>query len=132
MEKMNQENVELMLKNLELNTNNYFIAMTKPSLLKAAFMGMAAEFSNRYCIICFSETKLNLIMLSRVNSTKVTELIEIDRNEISKIKLSDILISYMLNIKASESTIKFQVYKKVAKFTNLKNSLEVFKKLYNL
>ena len=67
-------------------------------------------------------------MLSRLNSTKVTELIKINRNEISKIKLSDILISYMLNITASESTMKFQVYKKVAKFRKLKNSLEILKK----
>lgn len=48
--------------------------------------------------------------------------------EFYKIKLSDLLISYMLNITASESTMKFQVYKKVAKFTKLKNSLEILKK----
>ena len=70
-------------------------------------------------------------MLSRINSKKVTELLKIDRNEISKMKLSDILISYMLNITASQSTMKFQVYKKVAKFTKLKSSIELFKKLYN-
>jgi len=132
MEKFNEENVELMLKTLGLNTNNYFIAMTKPSLLNVALIGNIAEFSNRYCIICFSETELNLIMLSRVNSSKVTELIKIESNEISKIKLSDILISYMLNLTARESTMKFQVYKKVAKFTKLKDSLDLFRKLYNL
>lgn len=132
MEKFNEENVEIMLKDLGLNVNNYFIAMTKPSLLNVALIGNIAEFSNRYCIICFSETELNLIMLSRINSTKVTELIKINRNEISKIKLSDILISYMLNLTANESTMKFQVYKKVAKFTKLKDSLELFRKLYNL
>lgn len=132
MEKFNEENVEIMLKNLGLNANNYFITMTKPSLLNVALIGNIAEFSNRYCIICFSETELNLIMLSRINSTKVTELIKIERNEISKIKLSDILISYMLNLTANESTMKFQVYKKVAKFTKLKDSLELFRKLYNL
>lgn len=71
-------------------------------------------------------------MLSRLNSTKVTELIKINRNEISKIKLSDILISYMLNLTSNESNMKFQVYKKVAKFTKLKDSLELFRKLYNL
>lgn len=131
MEKFNEENVELMLKNLGLNINNYFIAITKPSLLNVALMGNIAEFSNRYCIICFSETELNLIMLSRINSKKVTELLKIDRNEISKMKLSDILISYMLNITASQSTMKFQVYKKVAKFTKLKGSIELFKNLYN-
>jgi len=132
MEKFNEENVELMLKTLGLNTKNYFIAMTKPSLLNVALIGNIAEFSNRYCIICFSETELNLIMLSRVNSSKVTELIKIESNEISKIKLSDILISYMLNLTARESTMKFQVYKKVAKFTKLKDSLDLFRKLYNL
>lgn len=132
MEKFNEENVEVMLKNLGLNANNYFVAMTKPSLLNVALIGNIAEFANRYCIICFSETELNLIMLSRINSTKVTELIKIESNEISKIKLSDILISYMLNLTASQSTMKFQVYKKVAKFTKLRDSLEVFKRLYNL
>ena len=131
MEKFNEENVELMLKDLGLNIDNYFIAMTKPSLLNVALMGNIAEFSNRYCIICFSETELNLIMLSRINSKKVTELLKIDRNEISKMKLSDILISYMLNITVSQSTMKFQVYKKVAKFTKLKGSIELFKNLYN-
>ena len=132
MEKFNEENVEVMLKNFGLDIDNYFIAMTKPSLLNVAFMGNIAEFFNRYCIICFSETELNLIMLSRTNSNKVTELIKVNRNEISKMKLSDILISYMLNITVSESTMKFQVYKKVAKFTKLKNSLEIFKKIYVL
>lgn len=131
MEKFNEENVELMLEDLGLNIDNYFIAMTKPSLLNVALMGNIAEFSNRYCIICFSETELNLIMLSRINSKKVTELLKIDRNEISKMKLSDILISYMLNITVSQSTMKFQVYKKVAKFTKLKGSIELFKNLYN-
>lgn len=132
MEKFNEENVEIMLKNLGLNTDNYFIAMTKPSLLNVALIGTIAEFSNRYCIICFSESELNLIMLSRINSKKVTELVRIARNDINKIKLSDILISYMLNITASESNMKFQVYKKVAKFTKLKSSIELFKNLYNL
>lgn len=132
MENINEQNVELMLKNLGLNTDNYFIAMTKPSSLNVALMGIISEFSNRYCIISFSETELNLIMLSRINSKKVTELLKIDRNEINKIKLSDILISYMLNITASESTIKFQTYKNVAKFTKLKSSIELFKKLYNV
>ena len=132
MEKFNEENVELILKNLGLNVNNYFIAMTKPSLLNVAVIGLAAEFSNRYSIVCFSETELHLIMISRLNTTKVTEVIQIDRNEIDKIKLSDILISYMLNITAGESTMKFQVYKKVAKFKKLRESIEVFKKIYNL
>ena len=71
-------------------------------------------------------------MTSNVSSTKITELIKIDRNEISKIKLSDILVSYMLNITVSESNMKFQVYKKVGKFTKIKDSIELFKKLYSL
>ena len=132
MEKFNEENVQLMLKNLGFNINNYFIAMTKPSLLNVALMGNIAEFSNRYCIIVFSETELNLIMLSRINNKKVTEILKIDYAEISKMKLSNILISYMLNITASQSTMKFQVYKKVAKFSNLKSSIELFKKIYSL
>lgn len=132
MEKFNEENVELMLKNLGLNMDDYFITMTKPSLLNVALIGTIAEFANRYCILCFSETKLNLIMLSRINSKKVTELIKIDRNEINKIKLSDILISHMLNITVSESNMKFQVFKKVAKFSKQKNSIELFKNSYNL
>lgn len=132
MEKFNEENVQLMLQNLGFNIDNYFIAMTKPSLLNVALIGNISEFSNRYCIIAFSETELNLIMLSRINSKKVTEILKIDHAEISKMKLSDILISYMLNITASQSTMKFQVYKKVAKFNNLKSSIELLKKIYNL
>ena len=130
MEIFNEQNVELMLSKLGLNTNNYLITMTKPSLLSVAAIGSIAEFANRYCIICFSETELNLIMLSRINSKKVTELIKIQRNEISNIKLSNILVSYMLNIKASESTFKLQVFKKVARFTKIKNSIESFKRIY--
>lgn len=38
----------------------------------------------------------------------------------------------MLNITVSESNMKFQVFKKVAKFTKLKSSIKIFKKLYNL
>lgn len=132
MEIFNEQNVELMISTLGLNTNNYLITMTKPSLLSVSAIGSIAEFANRYCIICFSDTELNLIMLSRINSKKVTELIKIQRNEISNIKLSNILVSYMLNIKASESTFKFQVFKKVARFTKIKNSIETFKKMYNL
>lgn len=132
MEKFNEENVELMLSKLGLNINDYFIAMTKPSLLSVAAIGNIAEFANRYCIICFSETELNLIMLSRIDNKKVTELIKIQRNEINNIKFSNILVSYMLNIKVSESTMKFQVFKKVARFTKIKNSIESFKRIYIL
>ena len=132
MESFNEENVELMLSKLGLNMNNYFIAMTKPSILSVAVIGNIAQFNNRYCIICFSETELNLIMLSRINSKKATELIKIQRSEINNIKLSNVLISYTLNVKVSESVFKFQVFKKVARFTKIKNSIDAFKKMYNL
>lgn len=132
MEKFNEENVNIMIKNLGINMDNYIIGMTKPSLLKVALIGNIAEFANRYCIICFSETELNLIMSSRISSKKVTEILNINQSEIKKVELSNILISYMLNIVASESTLKFQIYKKVAGFTKLKDSLEKFKSLYNL
>ena len=132
MEKFDEQNVQIMLQNLGFNIDNYFITMTKPSLLDRVLIGNIVDFSNRYCIIAFSETELNLIMLSRINSKKVTEILKIDHAEISKMKMSDIIISYMLNIVAGKSTIKFQVFKKVAKFNNVKNSIELFKKTYNL
>lgn len=132
MEKYNDENVQIMLKNLGLNVNNYFIAMTQASFLDVAIMGSIAERSDRNCIIAFSETELNLIMLSILDNKKVTEIIKIDHSEINKMKLSDILISYMLYITAGKSSIKFQVYKKVINFNNLKNSIELFKKMYSL
>ena len=121
MERFSEENVELLLENLGLNTDNYIIAMTLPSLLNVALVGLIAEFSNRFCIICFSETEINLIMLSRTSNKKVTELIKINRNEISKMKFSDILVSYKLNMTASDSSMKFQVFKKVSLFTKTKN-----------
>ena len=129
-QKFDQENVEILLTNLGLNVNNYFFAMTKPSILSRVLIGNIMDFSNRYCIICFSETEINLIMLSRVDNRKVTEIIKINRNEINNIKLSDIMISYMLNIKTSEATMKFQVFKKFGKFAKIKNSIELFKKTY--
>lgn len=132
MEIFNKENVEVLLNRLEFNKDNYFIAMTKPSLLSYAFIGSIADFANRYCIVCFSESELNLIMLSRINSKKVTELIKIERSQINSMKLSNILISYMLNIKVNESKMKFQVFKKVGRFSNMKNAIELFKKMYNL
>ena len=132
MENFDEKNVELMLGKLGFNVNNYIISLTKPSLLSVAAMGSIAEFADRYCIICFSETELNLIMLSRMNSKKVTELIRVQRDEIANVKLSNILVSYMLDIKTSESTFKFQVFKKVARFTKIKNSIDLFKKIYNL
>lgn len=132
MDKFNEENVELLLKNLGFDSNNYLIAMTKPSVLSMALVGIITEFSNRYSIICFGEAELNLIMLSRIDSTKVTELIKINCNEINKMKLTNILISYMLDIKTNDSNLKFQVFKKVAKFTKLKNSMEILKKTFNI
>ncbi len=132
MENFDEVNVKNMLSKLGLNTDNYFIAMTKPSILSVAIIGNIVEFANRYCIICFSETELNLIMLSRTSNKKTTELIKIPRNEISSIKLSNILISYMLNIKTSDSTVKFQVFKKVAKFPKVKRAIELFKTMYHL
>lgn len=114
MEKFNQKNVELMIKDLNLNMNDYFIAMTKPSVLKVTFLGNLAEFANRYCVICFSETELNIIMLSRTNTKKVTEILKIDSSKINNMKFSNILISYMLNISTDGSKMKFQVFKKVA------------------
>lgn len=127
-----ENNIRQMLNQLNLNSNNYFIAMTKPSLLKIALVGEIIEIANRYCIICFNETELNLIFLSRTNSKNATDLVKIPRNEISDIKLSNVLVSYMLDIKCCESKIKFQVFKKVAGFSNLKNSIDLFKVMYNL
>ena len=132
MEKFNQENVEIMLKNLGLDTNNYLISMTKPSVLDSVTMGLIADFFDRYCIVCFSETELNLIMTARINTKKVTELITINRDEISKIKMSNILVSYMLDLAVGQNKIKLQVFKKVAKYTKIKDSLEEFKRIYNL
>ena len=68
MNEFNDENVKKILSQLNLNSNNYFIAMTKPSLLNLALIGNIAEFANRYCIICFSELEVNLIMLSRISN----------------------------------------------------------------
>ena len=132
LKKFNQENVEVLLTNLGLNLNNYFLAMTKPSILSRALIGNIMDFSSRYCIICFSEIEINLIMLSRVDNKQVTEIIKMNRNEINDIKLSNVLISYMLNIKSSESTMNFQVFKKFGRFTKVKNSIELFKNTYKL
>ena len=131
-QKFDQENVEVLLTNLGLNVNNYFFAMTKPSILSRALIGNIMDFSSRYCIICFSEIEINLIMLSRVDNKQVTEIIKMNRNEINDIKLSNVLISYMLNIKSSESTMNFQVFKKFGRFTKVKNSIELFKNTYKL
>ena len=132
MERFSEENVAPLLESLGLNTNNYFIAMTLPSMLDVALFGHVAQFFNRFCIFCFSETEINLIMLSRVSNKKVTELIKIDRSEISNMKFSDILISYKLNMVVGDSTMKFQIYKKVSLFTKIKNSIKAFRELYNL
>ena len=110
----------------------HFIAMTKPSLLNRALIGMIADFSNRYCIFSFSEKEINLIMLSRMSNKKVTEVIQIGYDEIEDMKLSDILISYNLKMKTNDSTMKFQVFKKVGGFPNISNSLNLFKNMYNL
>lgn len=130
LEKFNEENVESLLRNIELDANNYFIAMTKPSTLNTFLAGYFAEFSNRYCVFCFSETELNIIILSGLGNKNVREIIEIKHDEITNIKLSNILISYMLNMKASGSSMKFQVFKKVGGFKKVKNSIELFKKMY--
>ena len=132
MDAFNEQNIESLLNNLALNVDNYFIAMTKPSLLNRAIFGTFSDFGNRYCIVCFSEIEVTLIMLSRLSNKKVTETIKIPRNEITNVKLSNILISYMLNIKTNDSSIKFQAFKKVAGFTKIKNSIETFKRMFML
>ena len=132
LEKFDDENIQLLLTKLGLNKDNYFIAMTKPSILTIALIGTIAEFANRYCIICFSETELNFIMLSRLNSKKVTELIKIQRTEIDNLKLKNILISYIFTLKADKNKMIFQVYKKVAKIKNTKESIKLFKQIYNI
>lgn len=130
MEKYDEENISLMLSRFGLDVNNYFIAMTKPSMLNEALLGSIIELANRYCIVSFSETEINLIMLSRVSNKKVTEVIKIPRSEIINIKFSNILISYTLSIKTNDSTLYFQVFKKVGKFTKIKSGIESFKKIY--
>ena len=132
LEKFDDENIQLLLTKLGLNKDNYFIAMTKPSILTIALVGTIAEFANRYCIICFSETELNFIMLSRLNSKKVTELIKIQRTEIDNLKLKNILISYIFTLKADKNKMIFQVYKKVAKIKNTNESIKLFKQIYNI
>lgn len=130
MSKFDVENVEKVIADLGLNVNNYFFALTKPSMLSRTLVGNIADFSSRYAIVCFSETEINLIMLSRMSNKKVTELIRINREEIKSVKFSNILISYMLKMKLNDSTMNFQVFKKFGKFAKVKNSLELFKKTY--
>ena len=130
MQKFDQENVEALLVNLGLSVDNYFFAMTRPSLLSRAVIGNIVDFANRYCIISFSETEINLIMLSRLSNKNTTELIKINRNEIVSAEFSSILISYMLYLKTNESSMKFQVFKKFGKFNKISASLELFKRLY--
>ncbi|MBR3645766.1 MAG: hypothetical protein IKN54_05050 [Lachnospiraceae bacterium] len=130
MAKFDQENVEILLRQLGLNTEHYFGAMTKPSNMKRMLVGNVADFSNRYCIVSFDETQIHLIMFGRLDTKKVTEIFRINRAEISKIKLSNILISYMLHMKADGNKLKFQVFKIFGKFNKIKSSIELFKTIY--
>lgn len=130
MSKFDEANVEYLLTSLGFNPNVYFFAMTKPSLLSRAIIGNVMEFSSRYCIVCFSEAEINLVMLSRLDNKKVTEIYKINRSEISNLKLSNLWFCYKLKIKTSDSNLKFQVFKRFGKFAKVKNSLEVFKQLY--
>lgn len=130
-QKFNEENVEALLKNLNLNPNNFF-AMEKPGMLSMAFIGNLANFFvQRYCIFCFSETEIKLIMLSRLDNKQVTETITIHRNELNKIKISKILFIDRLCIKLCNSgTMKFQVFKKFFNFKPTSDAIEVFKTIY--
>ena len=47
MEAFTGENVELLLSKFGFNLDNYFIAMTKPSLLSATLVGNIANFSKK-------------------------------------------------------------------------------------
>lgn len=129
MESFDENNVNTMLNRLGINASGYFIAMASPSLSQLIFVG---SFGYRNCIICFSETELNLIMLSRMTNTKATELIKIQRNEISNIKMSDILLGYKLSMKANGKKMKFQIHKSAAKFPKIGASIELFKQFYSL
>lgn len=130
--KFDEENVETLLDSLNYNKGNYFFTMTKPSILSRILIGNITDFSNRYCIICFSEAEINMIMLSRLSNKKVTEIISINRDEIIGMKLSNVLISFMLNIKLNESNLKFQLFKKFGKFSKVKGSIEAFREMYKL
>lgn len=127
MSAFDEANVDYLVSSLGLDPNRYFIAMTKSSMLSRALIGNIVDFANRYAIVCFSETELNLIMLSRLDNKQVTELIKINRNEITSTKFSNVLISYSLKLKTQDSTMRFQVFKKVGKFTKIKSALELFK-----
>lgn len=131
MPKFNQESVEALLTNLRFDTNNYFFTMTKASVLSRMLIGnMVDFFANRYCMFAFTETEINLIMFSRLDTRKVTEIIRVNKNEINNIKLSNVLISYMLDMKYADSNMKFQVFKKFGNFTKTKSAIELFRKLY--
>ena len=132
LEKFDEENVCNLINNLNLNCSNYFLAMTKPSFLALAAFGSPAEFVNRYCLVCFNETKIDLVLLSRLDTKKVTEVIEISKTEITKIKLSDVLVSYMLKMEAGNCRYNFQVFKKAARFNTVASGIANFKTLYNL
>lgn len=130
MAQFDEANVEYLLASLGHISNVYFFAMTKPSILSRALVGNIMDFTNRYCIFCFSETEINLIMLSRLDNKKVTEIVKLNRNEINNLKLSNVLICYNLKIKTTDSSFKLQVFKKFGKFSKVKNSIEMFKKIY--
>lgn len=132
LEKFNEENVCTLINSLGLNCSNYFLAMTKPSLLTVAALGAASEFTSRYCLFCFNETKINLVLLSRLDTKKATDIIEIPKEEITKLKLSNVLVSYMLKVGTNNSELNFQVFKKVAHFPSVHTGINNFKIMYNL
>ena len=45
---------------------------------------------------------------------------------------TNILVSFMLKLKVGENKLIFQVFKKVGKFKNIKESINLFKKIYNV
>ena len=129
-ESFNENCVEELLVKLGLSNNNYFFAITKPSLIDRLVVGNILEFANRYCFLCFSESKITMIMLSRLNSKKVTEIITLNHDEIKSVDFSNVFISYKMKIKTENSTMNFQVLKKVRNFNKIADSIELFKKYY--
>ena len=130
MEQFTPEELDKFLIANGIRYDGYIYGMTQKSLSIRITVGNVVNFTNTNCFICFTNNDITLVMLSRLSNKHITEIIKINKEEITNTSLTNILFSYMLTLKTNDTTFRIQVLKKLLRFPRVSTDIDLFKSFY--
>ena len=117
-QKINKENVENILHKYGISNDCYIYSKTNSTFDTNNF-----DSKTHKCIINFNKNAIKIFLLSRINKKEISDIININANEIESIKLVNLLLFYNLIIKVKRDKYIFKIKKSPIGFSNQKENI---------